>query len=71
MTPSVTEAEVKVEMVKASSKVFIVADSSKFSRAAFSTFALPEDVDYLITDRNIPKDCEDFLKEKNVIVEKV
>ncbi len=71
MVPNIIEAEVKAEMVKASSKVFIVTDSSKFSRAAFSTFALPEDVDYLITDQNIPKDCEEFLEENNVIVEKV
>ncbi len=71
MTPSLAEAEVKREMVRSSAEVFIVTDSTKFSRIAFATFAQPGDVDYLITDEGIPEDSERFLEESGVRVLKV
>ncbi len=71
MTPSLVEAEVKREMVRSSAKVFIVTDSTKFSRIAFATFAQPDEVDYLITDMGIPEGSEEFLKENGVEVLKV
>ena len=71
MTPSLVEAEVKREMINSSDEVFIVTDSTKFSRIAFATFAMPEDVDYVITDTDIPQDCEEFLEEREVKVIKV
>lgn len=70
MTPSVVEADVKKAMIRSASKVYIVTDSTKFSRSAFASFALPEDIDGVITDENIPKEFEIFLLEKGVQVYK-
>lgn len=71
MTPSLVEADVKKAMVESASEVFIVTDSSKFSRGAFAVFAQPEDVDHVITDSGIPEDVEAFLRERDVNVIKV
>lgn len=70
MTPSVVEADVKKAMIRSASKVYIVTDSTKFNRSAFASFALPEDIDGVITDENIPKDYETLLIERGVQVYK-
>ncbi len=71
MTPSIVEADVKRAMIRSSSKVYIVTDSTKFYRSAFASFAMPEDVDGVITDMNIPSECEKYLLDKGVEVYKV
>ncbi len=71
MTPSIVEADVKKAMIKSSSKVYIVTDSTKFFRNAFASFAMPEDIDGVITDTGIPIECEKYLLEKQVEVYKV
>jgi len=71
MTPSVAEADVKRAMMKSSVKTFIVTDSTKFSRKAFVSFALPEEVTGVITDSSIPQRAETILIEKGVKVYKV
>lgn len=71
MTPSLVEADVKKEMIRSANEIFIVTDSSKFQRSAFATFAMPEDVDALITDGGIPFDVEKFLIENGIEVIKV
>ncbi|ABV33392.1 MULTISPECIES: DeoR/GlpR family DNA-binding transcription regulator [Pseudothermotoga] len=71
MTPSVVEADVKKAMIRSASKVYIVTDSTKFARNAFASFALPEDIDGIITDEEIPREYEAFLLEKGIKVYKV
>lgn len=71
MTPSIVEADVKRAMIRSASKVYIVTDSTKFHRSAFASFAMPEDIDGVITDTAIPEEVERFLIEKGVQVYKV
>ncbi len=71
MTPSLVEADVKRAMVKAAGKVFVVADSSKFQRGAFAVFAKPEEVDFLITDSEIPENILKILEKHKVKIIRV
>ncbi len=71
MTPSIVEADVKRAMIKSASKVYVVTDSTKFHRSAFASFAMPEEIDGVITDIGIPEEFEKFLIEKGVEVYKV
>ncbi len=71
MTPSIVEADVKRAMIKSASKVYVVTDSTKFHRSAFASFAMPEEIDGVITDIGIPDELEKFLIEKGVEVYKV
>ncbi|AEH51164.1 DeoR/GlpR family DNA-binding transcription regulator [Pseudothermotoga thermarum] len=71
MTPSIVEADVKKAMIRSSSKVYIVTDSTKFYRSAFASFATPEEIDGVITDFGIPPECEKYLLEKGMEVYKV
>lgn len=48
-----------------------MTDSTKFHRSAFASFAMPEDIDGVITDTAIPEEVERFLIEKGVQVYKV
>ncbi|MCU1668575.1 MAG: Transcriptional regulator, DeoR family [Blastococcus sp.] len=49
-TPDEAEASVKRAMVHAGQRVIVLADSSKLNRETLVRFAVPEDVDVLITD---------------------
>lgn len=62
-TASYEEAEFKRNIVKASDKVFILSDSSKFHNRTLFEFCKWEDVDMLITDQNAPEESIQLLKE--------
>jgi DeoR family fructose operon transcriptional repressor len=49
-TPDDAEAAVKRAMVRAGQRVVVLADSSKLDREHLVRFAVPEDVDVLVTD---------------------
>lgn len=70
-TPNEEEAAVKERMVERSSRVVLVADSSKFGERSFVTFADLEDVDVLVTDAEPPADLADALDDAGVTVEGV
>ena len=48
------EAQVKRAMVKATGRVNVLLDSSKFGQRALATFAPLAEVDHLLTDEGIP-----------------
>lgn len=60
----IREVQVKRAMVKAAEQVNVLLDASKFGQQAFLTFAPLSDVDYIITDENIPAEyrsiCQEF-----------
>lgn len=62
------EAIVKKKMLERSKTGVVLADSSKYGRAAFSTFAQVSDVDVLITDEGISDEAHRTLTERGVEV---
>jgi DeoR/GlpR family transcriptional regulator of sugar metabolism len=68
MESDIEEAQLKQQMVSASKTVVGVADSSKFGLNAFSAFALPEEIDCIITDEGAPADIVEELRALNIDV---
>lgn len=68
METDLDEATLKQSVVKVSSKVVGIADSSKFGITSFSVFALPEEIDLLITDTNAPPEMVESLRAQDVQV---
>ncbi len=61
MESDIEEAELKQQMVSASAVVIGIVDSSKFGVTAFSAFALPQEIDTIITDEGAPAEViKDF-----------
>lgn len=54
-TPNLLESKVNRAMMEASKVVVAVCDSSKFGRRSLSVIAPPSALQYVITDRGIPK----------------
>lgn len=50
MESDLEEAQLKQQMVSASTMVVGIADASKFGETSFNAFALPEEIDRIITD---------------------
>lgn len=71
METDLDEATLKQSVVKVSSKVIGIADSSKFGVTSFSSFALPEEIHLLITDTNAPPEMVASLRAQDVQVELV
>lgn len=65
-TPDTEEAAVKRAMVRCANYVVVVADSSKFGREEFVSFAALDDIDTLITDEEIPDDVRAELAGRGV-----
>jgi DeoR/GlpR family transcriptional regulator of sugar metabolism len=65
------EAALKQRMVHQASMVVGVADSSKFSATYFSAFALPHEIDRIITDVNVPANIVSDLRSRDVLVDLV
>jgi DeoR/GlpR family transcriptional regulator of sugar metabolism len=65
------EYELKQSAVNKASRVIMLMDSAKIGRNMPYTFAQPQDVDILITDKGIPGDIEKLFVENNVNVLKV
>jgi DeoR/GlpR family transcriptional regulator of sugar metabolism len=71
MESDIEEAQLKQQMVSASGVVVGVVDSSKFGGTAFSAFALPQEIDRIITDDNTPSDIVDQLRSQGLTVDLV
>lgn len=66
-TPDMTQAEIKKQMIGIANKVVILCDSSKLETDSFVTFALPEQVDLLVTD-SISPEVMQLYTEKDICV---
>ena len=55
-------------MVKASSVVVVVCDSTKFNRRSLSKIVDVNMIHHVITDSNLPKDTADALDSLNIKV---
>jgi DeoR family fructose operon transcriptional repressor len=59
-------AEIKSQMLACGATSIVVADSSKFGNVSLCHVADIEEVDYLVTDKNISQDVVDYLKGTSV-----
>lgn len=62
------EAEVKKAMINSADKVFLVVDHAKFDKVAFVKMLNINAVDMIFTDRRLPEDWEQHLRNHNVEV---
>lgn len=65
------EAQLNRIMVERSNNVIAVTDSSKFNRHSFSYICDLNQINTLVTDKNISPDFEDKLKKRDIMVIKV
>lgn len=65
-TPNSQEAQLNRLMVKRSKEVIVVTDSSKFGDNGFSVICSLDDIDKVITDKNIPDKYVEILKQKDI-----
>lgn len=65
------EAQLKQQMVAAAEVVIGIADTSKFGITQFCAFALPQEIDRIITDTGAPKQIVDELLKQDVVVDLV
>jgi DeoR/GlpR family transcriptional regulator of sugar metabolism len=68
MESEISEAQLKQQMVSASGLVIGIVDSSKFGIVAFSAFALPHEIDRIITDAGAPALMVSELRERDITV---
>jgi DeoR/GlpR family transcriptional regulator of sugar metabolism len=68
MESEISEAQLKQQMVSASGLVIGIVDSSKFGIVAFSAFALPHEIDRIITDEGAPALMVSELRERDITV---
>lgn len=61
-------AEIIAYIAAKSPQVLVVTDSSKFGKTELTTYFAPQDVDYVITDEDIPADDKIFLEAAGVTV---
>lgn len=65
---SQSEANVKRHVIKKANKVVMLLDSSKVDKNSPYTFALTEDIDCMVVDKNFPKEVKAKIEEKGVKV---
>jgi len=65
------EATVKQRMVRQSARVVGVLDSAKCGATYLSAFALPHEIDQIITDTNAPLELVDALRGQGIVVDLV
>lgn len=65
-TPNFLESRVNRAMVKASRRVVVVCDSTKFNRRSLSRIVPTSAIHAVITDHNIPREAEEALRSQNV-----
>lgn len=71
MESDLDEALLKQRMVRASALVVGIVDASKFGAMSFSAFALPHEIDRIISDDSAPASVVDALRERNINVDLV
>lgn len=64
-------SETVKDMAKQANNVIIVTDSYKFSKQGLVSLLPNEDISLVITDNNISKEYEDYLKDANIKTKKV
>jgi DeoR/GlpR family transcriptional regulator of sugar metabolism len=64
-TPDLQMADIKKTMISIATKVYLLVDSSKMGKNSFARFALPEDIDCLVTDAISAEDAR-FLEDSGV-----
>jgi DeoR family transcriptional regulator of aga operon len=67
-TPNLLESRVNRAMVRAARQVVAVCDSTKFGRRSLSRIVLPSEVDFVITDKDLPRDVEQTLRSHSIEV---
>jgi DeoR family transcriptional regulator of aga operon len=65
-TPNFLESRVNRAMVKASRRVVVVCDSTKFDRRSLSRIVPTSAVHAVITDKNISRETEEALRSQNL-----
>lgn len=71
MEGDLDEAQLKQRMVQIAALTVGIVDASKFGGTAFSVFALPAELDRVITDQAAPTAIVDALRAQDVAVELV
>ncbi|MDQ5850883.1 MAG: DeoR/GlpR family DNA-binding transcription regulator [Chloroflexota bacterium] len=71
METDLDEAQLKQRMVNSSDRVVGIVDASKFGARAFSAFALPEEIEQIITDQSAPSSIIEELRAQGVNVDLV
>ena len=71
MESELDEAQLKQQLVSASGLVVGIVDSSKFGTISFSAFALPHEIDRIITDTNAPESIVRELRALDIGVDLV
>ncbi|MBQ8072047.1 MAG: DeoR/GlpR transcriptional regulator [Bacteroidales bacterium] len=66
--PSLSDLVVKSAMIRAAEKVYLLADSSKLGYSSFASLGRINLIDTLITDKNLPEEKLNTLKEMNIEV---
>lgn len=62
-----SEAELKTAMIEAGNRVIVLGDSSKATSQAVIEFARWDEIDELITDKNIGNDVLENIKQKTAV----
>lgn len=65
-TPNFLESRVNRAMVRASRRVVVVCDSTKFNRRSLSRIVPTSAIHCVITDANLPREIADALRSQNV-----
>ncbi|MDQ2807407.1 MAG: DeoR/GlpR family DNA-binding transcription regulator [Chloroflexota bacterium] len=71
MDTDLDEAQLKQLMVSVSATVVAIVDSSKFDDVAFSVFALPREIQRIITDDGAPANLVADLRAQDILVDLV
>jgi DeoR/GlpR family transcriptional regulator of sugar metabolism len=71
MESDLDEAELKQRMVSACGTVVGIVDASKFGGRAFDAFALPHEIDRIITGADAPPPIVEALRAQEIIVDLV
>ena len=71
MESDIEEAQLKEQMVSASRVVVGIVDASKFGVTSFNAFALPSEIDRIITDESAPATVVNDLRSQGIKLELV
>ncbi len=61
-------ADINSTIIQRSPQTYILTDSSKFGKINLSKYCSGEDIQYLITDRNIPEEYYNYFTSRNIEV---
>ena len=63
------ESDIKRTVISKSSKIILLADSSKFNSVSLMTYCNLEDIDILVTDKMPDKNISDYLYNNKISIE--